>query len=218
MASASPVVDPTRPAWPPVVVGVLDGRRRAVGRRARGRVLDLGSAGPPVDSYRLDGVESVTRIEPDVAAAEHLVADAARAGLPLDVVPSLDALAPSARFDTVVSVLGLAAQADLPAALSTVVASLAPDGSLLLVEPTLRPGWVGAVSTPLTAFVPAVAPFHLNRDVPSAVRAHGLTVIAIERFTMPTVIWLLRSFAQATARRITASVTPDAAGHQAVET
>lgn len=201
---ASPMVAQEAPsAWPPVVVGSLFARRRSVGAQARGRVLDLGVEGPPLDSYRPDTVDSVTVIEPDPARGERRRVEAAGLGLPITVLGSLDAVDQSGRggsFDTVVSVLGLARHADLSRALSTALVGLHTNGSLLFVEPAMACGLVAAVTTPLVALIPGLGSLHLNRDVPSAVRAHGLTIVAIERFTMPTLIWPLRPFTQATAR------------------
>lgn len=172
-------------------------------------MLDLGGLGPPVDAYPTEAVRSLTIVEPDPAAAAARRERAATHGLDVDVVASVDELSAGERFDTVVSVCALAPVGDLPTALARAAARLAPEGSLHLVEPTLAPGAWRTLVTPLVAALPTVAGLHLNRDVPSAVRAQGLTVVAIERFTMPTVIWPLRPFVTLTARRIEAAAAPE---------
>jgi hypothetical protein len=188
-----------------VVVGCLFARRWAIGSSAAGRVLDLGVAGPPLDSYRADAVDSLTVVEPDHGRAERLRRRAAGLGLSIVVVGSWDQAGADADhdgpYDSIVSVLGLASHADLPTTAARVVALLVDGGSLSFVEPTWAAGVLPAAATPFIALSPRLGSLHVNRDVPSAVRALGLTVVDIERFTMPTVIWPLRSFAHATARR-----------------
>lgn len=164
-------------------------------------MLDLGGAGPPLSSYRRDRVTSVTIVERDPERARHRLERAARHGLDVTVLRSLDDRRADERFDTVVSILALAERADLPAALGRIDRVFEPTGVLHLVEPVLAPGAWRALATPLAALVPGAGGWHLNRDVPSAVRAQGLTIVAIERFTMPTAIWPLRPFVQAQARR-----------------
>jgi hypothetical protein len=98
-------------------------------------------------------------------------------------------------------VLGLPRFADLTTTIGTVYAA-SPDATLRFIEPVQHPGALHTAMTPVAARVPSLVGTHLNRDVPSAVRACGLTIVSIERFTMPTLLWPLRSFAQAVAWRI----------------
>lgn len=125
-------------------------------------------------------------------------------------------------YGAVVSVAGLARFADLGAALSVVVDLLAPDGVLMAVEPGFRPGAMALVAASLGALLPPARGVHLARDLPATVRSTAgrsttgqtsagrsttgqttrLTVTDVERFTMPTLIWPLRSFVQLRAERI----------------
>ena len=115
-------------------------------------------------------------------------------------------------YGTVVSVAGLARFADLGGALSVVVDLLAPDGVMMAVEPGFRPGAMALVAASLGALLPPARGMHLARDLPATVRSTAgrsttgqttrLTVTDVERFTMPTLIWPLRSFVQLRAERI----------------
>jgi SAM-dependent methyltransferase len=105
------------------------------------------------------------------------------------------------RYDVVVSVVGLVHVADLPGALAAVGRALAPTGELWLVEPVARPGALATATATMWSFVPALAGLHLARDVPAAVRASGLTITDLERFTMPTPHVPLRPFVQLRAAR-----------------
>jgi hypothetical protein len=100
----------------------------------------------------------------------------------------------------VLSVAALVAVADLPAALRGAAAVLDPAGRLLFVEPVARPGWPGVVASSAGAALPAVRGQHLGRDLLVALRSAGLPVTDLERFTMPTPIWPLRSFVDGCAR------------------
>jgi SAM-dependent methyltransferase len=103
-------------------------------------------------------------------------------------------------FDAVVSVAGLARVADLGAAVDAVARLLAPEGVLLAVEPGFRPGPLALVASSLGALLPPARGVHLARDLPTTIRAAGLTVTDVERFTMPTMIWPLRPFVQLRAQ------------------
>lgn len=104
-------------------------------------------------------------------------------------------------YDAVVTVAGLARFADLGTALAVVASLLAPDGVVMAVEPGFRPGAMGVLSASLGALLAPARGVHLARDLPATVRLSGLTVTDVERFTMPTLIWPLRSFVQLRAER-----------------
>jgi hypothetical protein len=108
------------------------------------------------------------------------------------------------RYDTIVCTCRLIVVPDLGRAAVGLSRLLAARGELHLIEPVNRPGSVGLVTSSAGAVLPAVSGLHLARDVPGAVRATGLTVIDLERFTIPTLVWPLRRFVQARARLVSA--------------
>jgi hypothetical protein len=108
------------------------------------------------------------------------------------------------RYDTIVCTCRLIVVPDLLRAAVGLSRLLTPGGDLHLIEPVNRAGTVGLVTSSAGALLPAVDGLHLARDVPAAVRATGLTVIDLERFTIPTLVWPLRRFVQARARLVTA--------------
>jgi hypothetical protein len=158
---------------------------------------------PPIDSYADAPIESVTAVDTDPGRARWNQERGARLGVDHRSWPSLDEALKHGPFDTIISVVALAEQPDLAAALAALIASLRSDGALLVVEPTLWPGAATMLATGLLPLLSRYAPLHVNRDVPSAIRTQGLTLVTIERFTMPTLIWPLRHFVSAVARPIT---------------
>lgn len=161
---------------------------------ARGRVLVVGDR--PVELPIADpssagdtGVEEVVRV-PDAVA--------------------VDAAGPATgRFDTIIAPLVLAAAADPHASLRALAAGLAGRGSLWFVEPTRRPGSAGRLEERLAPWCVARWGLRPDLDVPAMMRGVGLTVVDVERFVMPTVIWPLR---HAVAGRATTVVVPPAGG------
>jgi hypothetical protein len=111
------------------------------------------------------------------------------------------------RYDTIVCTCRLIVVPDLLRAAVGMSRLLASGGDLQLIEPVNRAGSVGLLTSSAGAMLPAVEGLHLARDVPAAVRATGLTVVDLERFTIPTLVWPLRRFVQARARLITAETS-----------
>jgi SAM-dependent methyltransferase len=162
------------PSWPPAVRDELTRRREALVSTGCGvgvRVLDLA--------------------EP---AAMARVLDAGRG------VGSSVGAGPGGRVDVILSVAALVAVPDLPLALRGIARLLEPDGRLRFVEPVSRPGLAGMLAATAGAALPAVRGQHLGRDLLFALRAAGLLVTDLERFTMPTLLWPLRSFVDGSAR------------------
>ncbi len=162
-------------ALPPGVLSAVRARRRALVRRARGRVLDLGGA----DAHRSlwSTIEPVT----DVVAAGGA-----------DLAPHLEHLARSGeRFDTVLSVFRLTAVGDLDGALGSIETVLADGGALLFLEPGLRRGALGRGQRLVAPGVEMTSGWHVERDIPAALRRSGLSVIDIERHRIGTVQWWL---------------------------
>ena len=104
-------------------------------------------------------------------------------------------------FDAVVSTAGFARFADLSAAINAVDALVRPDAVWLACEPGYRPGLAAMLVASLGVLLPPARGVHLARDLPATMRAHGLIVTDIERFTMPTLLWPLRPFVQLRAVR-----------------
>ncbi|HEY6532194.1 MAG TPA: hypothetical protein VIY72_07815 [Acidimicrobiales bacterium] len=95
---------------------------------------------------------------------------------------------------------------DLVAALRGIDRLVGPDGRLLLVEPTGRPGLVSLALQSIWARTPRTRGFHLGRDVTAAVRATTFTLDDIERFTMSTAVTSLRHAVEVHAVRSAAAV------------
>jgi hypothetical protein len=184
-----------------VGLGGLRARRAALIAEVRGRVLDLGDPAPHLAGYASAGVAQDTAVGIEPGRADDLQREADGLGVAVDVHDELGDAVDGGPFDVVVSVLGLPRFADLATTIATVVAA-SPDATLRVIEPVQRPGALSTAAAPVAARLPALIGTHLNRDVPSAVRACGLTIVSIERFTMPTLLWPLRSFAQVVAWRI----------------
>jgi hypothetical protein len=107
----------------------------------------------------------------------------------------------SRRFRTIVSVAELVRFPDLVLALTGVERLLDDDGEVWFIEPVHHTGGVATVVASLWAKHPAVSGAHVERDVPLAARAAGLTFTDLERFAMPTGVYPLRLFIQGRARR-----------------
>lgn len=113
------------------------------------------------------------------------LAELARAGAP-----------GSGDYDAVVSVAELVLFADLPAALRALGGLVKPGGEMWLLEPIGRPGlWASALAW-LCSASPSLGGINLNRDVVGAVRAIGMVVTDVERFTVPGAPWPLQRFVQ----------------------
>jgi len=112
-------------------------------------------------------------------------------------------------YDTIISTSRLVDAPDLFATLSALSDRLAVDGDLYVVEPVGRPGAVGLLAASLGCWLPGMAGLQVGRDVPATLRATGLTVVDLERFTVPTAMWPLRRFVQLRATRLAVAATGD---------
>jgi len=117
-----------------------------------------------------------------------------------------DAVADDERYDTIICTCRLISVPDLVRATTGVARLLAADGDLRLIEPVNHPGSIGLVTSSAGALLPGLSGLHLARDVPAAVRASGLTMVDLERFTIPTLVWPLRRFIEGRACFVTAAV------------
>jgi SAM-dependent methyltransferase len=204
-------------SWPPAFERAV--RRESVRQvaRARGRVLDLGFGLDHLDAYLgVGAVEEVVVLEPDARAAQRLERRAQQEGVPLvAVAPDARGRPPGDRpFDTVVSVVALPAFPDVHAVLGPVADRLVPGGRMLVLEPTRDHRMAPRVLSMPGQVLRPLAGLSLGREVPSAIRRCGLRITDMERLTMPTLLWPLRTVVRLTARRpddaLDAAATADA--------
>jgi SAM-dependent methyltransferase len=173
-------------------------RRQKLLVQARGRVLELGgSGGANLDHYPANAVVEVVVAGSEDVARSRLQRAATRSALPVRVVPPGEA---GTGFDTIVAVFTLSGQADLDRVLRELSGALAEDGRLLFLDhsPRRPPGLTTELSRPFlrligSGFVP-------GRDLPGAIRRSGFTVLALERFGLPTLTLPLRSCVAGVAR------------------
>lgn len=185
-------------ALPPVARAVLREQRRRLLKRATGRVLDLG-----------DGTE------PDLLdRADEVVRARSAASVALGQAPG-DEHAGEGSFDSIVSVLHLAAVEDLDTEVAAARRLLAPEGRLLFLEPVREPGFGHRLRSAASPMVRLVSGWEIDRDVPYAIRSNHLIIVDIERITMPPVVWPIRTFVLGAATRRPADVHPaDGEGHE----
>ena len=162
---------------PPSVQSTVRTRRRALARRARGRILDLGGSAShaalwDAEVVRLDGSSDRTLVE--LAQADE-------------------------QFETVFSVFQFAGAPDLAATLARVARVLAPDGRVLFIEPGRLPGIAGRSQRVLAPALALTAGWHLDRDIPMALRRAHLSVTDLERHRTATTQWWLRAVVEGSA-------------------
>lgn len=178
-------------ALPPVARAVLREQRRRLLQRATGRVLDLG-----------DGTEPEL-----LGRAEEVVRARSAASVALGQAPG-DEHADEGSFDSIVSVLHLAAVEDLDTEVAAARRLLAPEGRLLFLEPVREPGFGHRLRSAASPMVRLVSGWEIDRDVPYAIRSNHLIIVDIERITMPPVVWPIRTFVLGAATRRPADVAP----------
>lgn len=187
--SAGPV-EPATSHLPPIVDAVLAPHRAELATTARGRVLVVAGSLP----ISVGGAIS------DVAVSSGSIVRFAGRVDPLasSHVPPEPA---AARFDTIVSVGGLLAEPDLPAALEALASLLAPGGRMWMVESTRSWRLSAGLISSLPGVWGSVGHLHLQRDLPGALWSCGLAPLTVERFVVPTLIAPLRNWAHITAAR-----------------
>lgn len=180
-------------------------RRRQLVQAASGRVLDLGGAESHAGLYRhvpAGQVEDVLLLDHTAFGDQRLRRRAAEQPLPVTVRRASvgELVDEGARFDTIVSVFGVAALENVDAGLGELRRLLDPSGHLLFLEPVRHPGWTGVLQRAVDPWMRVSLGWSVHRDVPAALRRASFTITDIERFTMPTLFWHLRSCVQGTAR------------------
>jgi len=153
-------------------------RRRGLAAQATGRVLDLGGWSDHADAYPSDAQVTL-----------------------LDSIEDLDGV--SGEFDTIVSMIRTPLVADIDGFITELISHLAPDGRVLLLEPTVRTGRAGQLLSLGGRFSSAISGLHLDRDLPDDLRRLGLFVTDLHRFEVPSVSAPFRPFVEAQGRRPT---------------
>lgn len=157
-----------------------------------GRPLTTARIGDPTTHRRVLGPLAARRLDARIA---HLPGD----------VPwrPLDALGgePDDSLDAVVAVGALCATADIDVAVATVRRVLVPGGQLHFVEHVGRVGALGAMQRAAGRVWSGVPQgCHVEHDVPAALRRGGFVVDDLDRFSLPSVVPLLRPWVQGVAR------------------
>jgi len=185
---------------PPLALHSLRQRRRRLVSLARGRVLDLGGCDAHPDLYR--DVSSVVMLPTREEGGQRLRRRAAGAAVAVEVsdVTPAQLVAVGDRFDTIVSVLQLSLLEHLGPTLRALATLLGDDGMLLFLEPTAAGGFTVQAQRLLATPARLVTGRRPHRDVPAMLRAGGLVVTDLDRFSL-NLPWPYRSFVQGVARR-----------------
>ncbi len=170
-------------------------RRRALASRARGRVLDLGGADAHATLWNdVGAVDDVASVE---GAAD----------------PGLIGLARGDdRFDTIFSVFQLVSAPDLEATLERLRRVLAPDGRLLFLEPGRLVGFGGRAQRMVAPAVGLTSKWHVERDIPVALRDARLSVISLDRHRVTTMQWWLSRIVEGVAHHAAPIARPSDGG------
>lgn len=147
-------------------------------------------------------------LEISAALAERATALRARAeGRVLDLGDrSLDDA--DGRYDTIFSFVQTPYEADLDRYCRRLRELLEPDGTLYVLEPTIRTGPLGRALSLGGRIARPMTGLHLDRDIAQAVRRSGLFVTDLHRFEIASVSAPLRPFVEAWARFPTPAPKP----------
>jgi ubiquinone/menaquinone biosynthesis C-methylase UbiE len=174
-------------------------------KRARGRVLDLGSGtGLNLELYPHEGLDSLTVTEPDPHMFKQLRQRTAEvcAGAELVQAGAEELPFEDDGFDTVVVTLVLCTVPDQPAALKEISRVLAPGGQLLFLEhvrahhPDLAK-WQDRLERPWRFLGDGC---HCNRDTVSAIGAAGFQLGDVERGEFPKAPPIVRPLVKGSAK------------------
>lgn len=210
MAHRPPSVGPMNPL-PKEFGSALHSRRNALASAARGRVLDLGGWSDHLGSYQI-GTEVVSVTMLGSLGGDRAAGHDPRGVVRIDASPEQLADGGYGTFDTIVSLIRTPLVADFDRFLRTLILLLADEATLLFLEPVKRPGRTGrtrrtgrllsAAGRLGSAFrhSSTVKGLYVDRDLPAAIRAGGLTVTDLWRFDVPNLSPPLRPFMEARAR------------------
>ena len=170
---------------PPGVQMTVRARRRVLAQRAHGRVLDLGGADSHRSLWNRPGVSDVVPLDWTAAGSiRDRLAGLADAG---------------ERFDTVFSVFRLIAVPEVDGLLHQVGRVLDDDGEVLFLEPSRRRAPARHARRVVVPGVAVATGWHVERDIPAALRRARLSVTDLERHRISTVHWWLRSIVEGSA-------------------
>lgn len=192
-------------ALPPLARAEVRRLRRVTARSARGRVLDLG--GPDVDLGPYagrDDVSSVHLVSPVRSERLRQARSARDLGLELHLEATVP---PAGRFDSVLSVVRLVSAVDAGRLAHSLLRLAAPEGQLLVAEPTTAGGPVGRLrrfGAPVVRDLFGIDP---DFDPPALLRGAGWHVAEVRRERVSLLAAPLRSVVLVTARR--APLEPD---------
>jgi ubiquinone/menaquinone biosynthesis C-methylase UbiE len=165
-------------------------QRAALIPRARGKVLEVGAgSGLNFQYYDASRVQSLHALDPSDGMNRLAIKRAAAIGIPVETLQlgAEKIEADDASFDTVVSTFTLCTIPDAVGALHEMRRVLKPGGELLFCEHGIAPDasvrrWQHRL-TPL--WKPLAGGCHLNRDVPSMLRAGGFVIADMEQRYLP---------------------------------
>lgn len=164
--------------------------RRELLAGATGRVIEVG-AGTGLNFAHYPGtVSEVVAIEPESTLREVARSAAARAEVPVDLVPGVAEALPvkSEAFDTAVASLVLCSVHEVPRALAELLRVLRPGGELRFFEHGRATGrGLAMVQRALdrTVWPLLMGGCHTGRDPLGEVRAAGFEVVRVRRLKVP---------------------------------
>ena len=112
----------------------------------------------------------------------------------------VDAREGEGRYDHVVSILHLTAVADPVAEVARARDHLAPDGTLVFLEPVVDPGLGGHGQRLVAPLVGRLVGWRPDRDVPALLRDARLVMSDLARTPMPRHLWPLTELVEGRAR------------------
>lgn len=159
---------------PPELSAALAERRRTIAASAEGRVLDLGGWSDHLGHY-----PEKPRVLADLGELAEVEGE----------------------FDTIVSLVRTPLIGELGEFLDALVDRLAPDGVIVFLEPTVRPGRTGHLLRLGGRLQRPLGGLHLDRDIPNEFRSRKLFVTDLHRFEVASIAAPLRPFVHGRARR-----------------
>lgn len=181
----------------------LGARRAGMVGGLTGRILEVGAGtGANLEHYR--HAREVVATEPSPAMRERLVAKAAKAGVPVDVVDATAEQLPfgDATFDAVVYALVLCSVADMDQALAEARRVLEPAGRLVFLEHVRSGGLTGWLQDRIEpGWVRLAAGCRPNRRTVEAVRAAEFEIRELDTFRPRPRVPLVAPYVQGVAVR-----------------
>jgi len=174
-------------------------------KRARGRVLELGSGtGLNLELYPREGIDDLILTEPDPHMAKQLRKriEEVCPGAKMIEAGAEDLPFEDDSFDTIVVTLVLCTVPDQRAALAEIKRVLKPDGQFLFMEHVRSPNpdlakWQDRLEKPWRFLGDGC---HCNRDTESALEAAGFHLSDVEHPELPKAPPIVRPMAKGSAR------------------